>query len=69
MASLHLAYQMHSENKGRVSEPVLTDSPVTEIQRRPSHLMLLPSQGQREGTANTSDIPTCQKITFEIEMF
>ena len=69
MASLHLGYQMHGENKCGVSEPVLTYSLVSETQRRPSCLRLLPSQGQRGGTANTLEIPTCQKITYEIETF
>lgn len=60
---------MQGENKCRVSEPVLTDNPVSATQRYPSCLRLLPSRGQREGTANTLEIPTCQKITSEIEMF
>lgn len=69
MAVLHLGYQMHGENKVRVSEPALTCSPVGKTWRCLSLLRLLLSQGQREGTTNTLEIPTCQKITFEIEMF
>lgn len=66
MASLHLGYQMHSENKSKASLCLPVAWRVKP--RDPSHLRLLPSQGQREGTANALEIPTCQKITLEIEM-
>lgn len=61
LTSLILVYQMHRENKGRVIRPVFANSLVSETKR---YLRLLPPQGQREGTTNTLEIPTCQRITF-----
>lgn len=65
VASSRLVYQMHNENKGRVIKPVFTNSLVSETKRYPR---LLPPQDQREGTTNTLEIPTCRRITSEIEM-